>query len=609
MRTCMDTGRERRALMRYWVIPIAMLAIACDGRGAVGPDGAAVTLDAAAAVTDTVGFEEVTLRTTSNGVQYVLTVPAAALPSPVRITMTPMRAAGGAIGKAGLVAGVRLEPEHLKFARAATLTIVPPGGTGTGRLAGVSAAGNGSAPFLVPVRRTDSSLTLIIPHFSTAAVVTDAAAIPAPPVGAIGAVAQSIIMLELGAASAGPVTSASLATIVAAFGTWYDASVRPKLIAGRANDTAAVAGLSDWTAWVTSLVNVSLELGDPHGSQVIAALIARHNAGHQLVGAMLVDAIARGNAACQSQAGNLSGAMQAAANVLYWQEVARFQGLAGTGAHQFSNLTLDVVLEELCLRIAYASVQFAPTVAIGERHPLVVRAGFSVGGSAPLFSAFPEMSVQPAGAKVASGQTLSGPTLSDGMFRTELEIEQDAVVINVNTCGPTLSRLHLICHDTLIVRSPSLSWTFDAGLEGWSVANAGRTYDRAQWISNIGNPRGAIWLDGSDFGSPDGEPNGWLFRTVQLPANATVLSFDTRGQQVGQDGALRVRIAPAGGQPQILLDWEVVGGTQWVGRTASIAAYAGRAVTIYFEQSDNDVGSGEGRFIDNIRILTSGAAQ
>jgi len=39
-----------------------------------------------------------------------------------------------------------------------------------------------------------------------------------------------------------------------------------------------------------------------------------------------------------------------------------------------------------------------------------------------------------------------------------------------------------------------------------------------------------------------------------------------------------------------------------VGRDADIKDFAGQEVTLFFEQNDNDVGIGEMRYIDNIRI-------
>ncbi|MEO7244489.1 MAG: hypothetical protein ABIX12_05000 [Rubrivivax sp.] len=112
------------------------------------------------------------------------------------------------------------------------------------------------------------------------------------------------------------------------------------------------------------------------------------------------------------------------------------------------------MLEALCVKVAYDSVQLAQQLAIGQTMPLKVRVGFSVGGGAPLFSALLNIELQPAGAVAVAGQPLGGPTDVDGFFATQLAAEQNAVVINVHACGVTLGNyLERICADTLVVRN------------------------------------------------------------------------------------------------------------------------------------------------------------
>lgn len=144
-----------------------------------------------------------------------------------------------------------------------------------------------------------------------------------------------------------------------------------------------------------------------------------------------------------------------------------------------------------------------------------------------------------------------------------------------------------------------LRFTFDEGLQGWTVGHVGGEYDSAEWSDDEGNPPGSVRLDGSDLGAPDGQPNAWMTKTVTLPATFDLLYFETRAEV---DGALRVRLVDAAGDSHTLLDWEVLAGEAWRERTADIGPYAGQTVTLTFEQGDNDVGVGEHRYVDNITL-------
>jgi hypothetical protein len=144
-----------------------------------------------------------------------------------------------------------------------------------------------------------------------------------------------------------------------------------------------------------------------------------------------------------------------------------------------------------------------------------------------------------------------------------------------------------------------LDFTFEIDLEGWIPDHGTKEYDRALFLPDEGNPGGCAMLDGSDLGTPDGDPNSSLSRVIELPDDAATMKFDTRA---AENGSLRVRLVDGGGASHTLLDWEVLSGATWVSRSADLAAYAGQEVTIFFEQNDNDVGQGEMRYLDNIGI-------
>ena len=151
-----------------------------------------------------------------------------------------------------------------------------------------------------------------------------------------------------------------------------------------------------------------------------------------------------------------------------------------------------------------------------------------------------------------------------------------------------------------------LSYDFGTSLQGWAGGTSGKPYNKAQWTSTLGNPPGALLLDGSDLGRPDSVPNSWFSRQIILPPNATTLSFNTCADPITTNGLLRVRLQAADGTSVTLRDWEQLKTTAWVAQTASIANYAGQTVTIYFEQNDGGLGAGEYRYVDNVAILTAG---
>ncbi|MEO7244488.1 MAG: hypothetical protein ABIX12_04995 [Rubrivivax sp.] len=452
-----------RWLEQVAVTAAVLLLAACGGGGGgdAEPSAAPLVLETAGQTSAVIGSAGGTLETSAaSGARYWLSIPASALRDPVRVTITPVSAATGALGKAGLVAAVLFEPEGLQFARTATLTIELPLGTPTSGHAGVVAASDGSAPHLVPTGIDARRVAIPIAHFSVAGVVTDAQSIPAPPAGAVREVAEQVIGEALGFLTPTP-DAATVQTITDAFHTWYQASVRVKLQAAAnasATDSDTVAAMSENDAWLFSLGLASVELGAPAGDQLLAPLSSQVTEGRTLAAAALRAAIVRANQACLAQPSNLLNALTAAGNGLYWQDLAERGLLAGPGADQASDLVRPAVLEALCVKVAYDSFELAQQLTIGQTVPLQVRVGFSVGGGAPLFSALLDVEVQPVGAVAVAGQPLGGPTDVDGFFATQLAVEQNAVVVNVHACGVTLGNyLERICGDTLVTRNSLLA--------------------------------------------------------------------------------------------------------------------------------------------------------
>ncbi|MDB6065517.1 MAG: hypothetical protein JWR26_1725 [Pedosphaera sp.] len=148
-----------------------------------------------------------------------------------------------------------------------------------------------------------------------------------------------------------------------------------------------------------------------------------------------------------------------------------------------------------------------------------------------------------------------------------------------------------------------LSYDFAISAQGWAGNNAGGQYDKSYWTNNVGNPTGALLMDGSDLGHSNSTPNAWFTRQIILPPNVTTISFDTRANN---DGLLRLRVQRPDGNFATLLDWEKLTDQNWVSRSASLTNFSGQTVTIYFEQNDGGQGSGEYRYVDNVVMHTTG---
>jgi hypothetical protein len=154
-----------------------------------------------------------------------------------------------------------------------------------------------------------------------------------------------------------------------------------------------------------------------------------------------------------------------------------------------------------------------------------------------------------------------------------------------------------------------LSFDFASSAQGWTgniATGSYNPYNQAYWTNTVGNPSGALVLNGSHLGKASTNMNSWFTRQIILPPNATTLSFDTLAVN---DGLLQVQIQPAVGGLVTLLPWAGQSpANTWSALTTSLANYAGQAVTLYFEQMDGGQGNGEYRYVDNVEILTTGPA-
>jgi hypothetical protein len=170
--------------------------------------------------------------------------------------------------------------------------------------------------------------------------------------------------------------------------------------------------------------------------------------------------------------------------------------------------------------------------------------------------------------------------------------------------------------------SPAIfSFNFDDGLQGWNPScvpnfvchpNGAATFGKVNVIQLGDSPGKVVLLDGTLL------TGTWISKGFDLPANVTTLDFDVGGHNAdGADARLVVRVVDANGSTT-LLDQVVTGTPKDTPRvlnrrTLSIAGWAGRRVTFFFEQHDNGwvnpdtgelqvPGAAEQIYLDNVSI-------
>jgi hypothetical protein len=123
--------------------------------------------DAGRRTSATIDVDGGTLETVgADGTLYRLTVPAGALLSPERISMTPIEAVAGMPFSGGLKAGVQLEPSGLRFADYVTVEIIGHPAVAPQRETGFLYQRDGDELQLYPLEESPGRTTFRIIHFS-----------------------------------------------------------------------------------------------------------------------------------------------------------------------------------------------------------------------------------------------------------------------------------------------------------------------------------------------------------------------------------------------------------------------------------------------------------
>ena len=217
-----------------------------DAQAVLGPRKVTVTLDRSRSVSATVPVAGKTLTARSaNGTLFTLVLPAGALLSEVKITLTPVSSIGGLPFHPGLVAAVHLEPEGLRLFQAATLRIKPPAAVPRAQEMTFAYRGTGQEFFLFPPTLTAAGVEMKLLHFSGYGVAKGTLAeqaaqllrLPTRPEDRMSQKLEAIVSKKRrgAAAQAGIDAKDIVADLVQVLRNTYDVSIEPNLATVKTN--------------------------------------------------------------------------------------------------------------------------------------------------------------------------------------------------------------------------------------------------------------------------------------------------------------------------------------------------------------------------------------
>ncbi|MBE7418844.1 MAG: hypothetical protein HS128_14090 [Ideonella sp.] len=340
---------------------LAVLLVACGGGADTDePPGARLSTEPARAASATIGSQGGTVSaTSSSGVVYTLSVPPLALAEPRVITLTPVSAIRGLALEGGLAAAVDLQPAGLVLDVPATLTIRAATAPPAGQLA-IALGYEGDAAAFAPTvsRRDGDAWTMLVSHFSGAAVGFGTTQNLAALVDAVAQGGSAAFVAQLAALNARPQRDARAELNL--FVSWFQAALLPQ-IPRAANDAELHRAVSDLFLWedtLSSMGTCEVLSGSPTCAQAIDPL---RQAAADALAPQLRSAIAGNNAVCAAQR-----SLGALMNVLFWQLIAETRGVASAA----NQLDLDSVLAGLCAKPVLESFALDDPLSAGFPYSL-----------------------------------------------------------------------------------------------------------------------------------------------------------------------------------------------------------------------------------------------
>ena len=372
--------------------------------------------------------------TAADGTIYSLQVPAGALVDDVTITMTPLVGVAGLPAESQFVAGVQFGPDGLQLYKPAVLTITLPAGVDATQIAGLEYESQGAGVRLTPMQVSGQTITFFVTHFS----------------GFLAATNSNGILRRLFEEASNlpadlpfnPPFGDRLPAVVASLQAFYRENVRPDLSAATASDARLDNGLRDYIKWRWYVDIFDDELG--------GALDGELREAADFAAAGLRQAINRANARCVT-----SHDLVEASAALRRQAIAEALGVASAG----SALSLDAVLENLCVEVLYEDTQFPAQPQPGASAPLEVRAGFAFEDDGVIRHQPLHLTIEGVRGIVLADILRAGTSSAQGVYTDTFGIDTDAtnegVELHIRTClaAPASgSYLRKVCQPAFIIR-------------------------------------------------------------------------------------------------------------------------------------------------------------
>jgi Big-like domain-containing protein len=406
------------------------------------------------ATSATIGNAGGTITATSAaGVTYNFIVPALALDSSVRITVTPIARIGGLPFSGGLLGGVEFQPSGLKLGPGVQLVIktsaaIPALGPNQ-RLVGFTFDGNVDSSSVQPAAPKNGGFAITVEHFSGGGLavgnVADLQSLPTVPNGSI----QQQRVAQL-AALAMP---QDLNAVIAIFKSWR--TQIEALIASAQTGVDAKMAIDLYLNWKLTLEGFTGVAGSAAATTLTTALAGDRAA---LV-AVTQAAVQRGIAQLNQRCVTLTNLLDAQ-NALYlraYAEVFSNGELTVNG----SGLTLTAQLATLCIQPVQSFASFPNTFAPNSSATLNMTYGVKFGSNPAAQGAFFDVTVTVSGAANNGTSTFQ----TDGTGRTlprQIATSTTPITINVKSClarsqiGITadLSQLVDVCHFSNFAGNP-----------------------------------------------------------------------------------------------------------------------------------------------------------
>ena len=440
---------------------VTMLTLACGGGGdgSTGPSNANVSLDASHAASDSIGVTGGTITATSgSGVQYTLRIPAGALESKVKITLTPITGVKSLPVSGGFAAGADFQPAGLHFALPARLSVSQTGTAPSGmQLIALTFERDADSLGLTPIADSSGTKIVFLTRFSGASFAFGTTAdVQALTQSATTASASQPFINQI--VALGPISPPGNPAALPILQQWFTNVILPDL-QGAGTDAELILAVGDYDLWatvattsLTGSIPIATLTGPPQQPSLPALLASLVTQASAAAAPVLRAAIAGNNSTCLTQRN-----LQAMLNEFFWQDYASYFHVATSAEH----LDRASIITNLCGQVRLDSSKLVDPLPAGQGESFDMVWGVLIGQSPPVIPAEFSVTVNASGATVSPASGLTGPNpqggpITKGFFTTVVNGSNGATAnLSATACfippGET-TPIAGLCHTEIVTR-------------------------------------------------------------------------------------------------------------------------------------------------------------